>query len=216
MIEMTRLRRLIRTTLVIAGWGVVNSITNPQPIVYAQTPQEHEDWPSLTDVVQREAGFGKLVSSVSEREEPRGDGTIEQRLIEVSLPINLDSVFVDLAELVLSFDSPTDMTEPVVVAFFPALGEEASVSRPPGGVEDERQFAFDSEFLSVASIPPAGIQGEIRIDITTTVRRWISRQSTNNGLVMTFMTDGGVLPTWIRDGRYNGADARIELHVSRN
>lgn len=57
--------------------------------------------------------------------------------------------------------------------------------------------------------------GEIRLEITHIVEAWLSGELENNGLLVRGLSERESNFHWIRDGRYDGSNAKVEILYSR-
>lgn len=140
---------------------------------------------------------------------------VERDFIQVSLPSMNDSTFIDVAELVLTVESVWDTTEPLIIAAFPA-----SISRDRRATSWSSEWTemsgdFDPVLMGIATLNATKASAEIRIEVTEIVRRWKNREAENYGFVLKSISENKSTFRWIRDGRYDGADARIEILYSK-
>lgn len=141
---------------------------------------------------------------------------VERGFVDVPLPPALDSVYLDVAELVFTASTVFDTTEPLLIAVAPATSASASMllggQRGWAGGND----GFDPEYLMFTPKLSTQPGDEIRIEVTHLLRRWLKGEAPNYGLVLKTLTEGSRSTFhWIRDGRYGGGDAKLVIHYTR-
>jgi hypothetical protein len=74
---------------------------------------------------------------------------------------------------------------------------------------------FDAEYLSFTPVSTTEDAYEVRLEITEIVRRWAAEEATNYGVVLKSVAENRSTFHWIRDGRYDGGDAKLVILYSR-
>lgn len=75
---------------------------------------------------------------------------------------------------------------------------------------------FNVEFATFAPVEFSESGYEARIDVTEIVRQWVSGSLPNHGFVVKAFEEDKSAIHWIRDARYDGRDAKLEILYSRN
>lgn len=140
---------------------------------------------------------------------------VERDFIQVPLPPMNDSTFIDVAQLVLAVESVWDTTEPLIIAAFPVTSSSEGRATSWSSEWTEMSGDFDPEFMAIATLNATKANAEIRIEVTEIVRRWKNREAENFGFVLKSISENKSTFRWIRDGRYEGADARLEILYSK-
>lgn len=142
--------------------------------------------------------------------------TVERGFVAVPVPKMLDSVYVDVAEIVFPVATVFDTTEPLLLAVAPVTSTTASLQLAGQRNWRDSNDGFDSEYLMFTPILSTQSGTEVRIDVTHLLQRWQKGEAPNYGLVLKTLTEGGRSTFhWIRDGRYGGGDAKLVVHYSR-
>jgi len=144
------------------------------------------------------------------------DPSVERGFIPVSLPSFGDTLLIDLAEFVVTVSTDYDSTEPLFIVASPATVSAAARSSSWQSEWTDLSGGFDPEFLAVIPISSTDSEMEIRIDVTEIAKHWADESLPNHGLVLKSLAESKSTFHWIRDGRYDGNDARLEIHFSRN
>jgi hypothetical protein len=151
-------------------------------------------------------------TTVTDRQHP----AVERGFVDVQIPKLLDSVYLDVAELVFTASTVFDTTEPLLLAVAPATSASASM-----GLGEQRGWAggndgFDPEYLMFTPRLSTQSGDEVRIEVTHLLRRWLKGEAPNYGFVLKTLTEGSRSTFhWIRDARYGGGDAKLVIHYTR-
>lgn len=165
----------------------------------------------------RGAVMGRVDAVVSESDvisHPTRRG-VERTFASLPLPAVLESVFVDVAELVLTVSTAYDSTEPLFIAAFPATAPVTARPTTWSAEWDEMSGGFDPELMTTASVCDTREAVEIRLNITEFVRRWQAGDAPNYGIVLKSLSENKSTFHWIQDGRYDGGNARLEIRYTR-
>jgi hypothetical protein len=151
-------------------------------------------------------------TAVTDRQHP----AVERGFVNVEIPKLLDSVHLDIAEIVFTASTVFDTTEPLLIAVAPVTSAGASMQlagqRGWAGSND----GFDPEYVMFRPKLSTQSGSEVRIEVTHLLQRWLKGQAQNYGLVLKTLTEGSRSTFhWIRDGRYGGGDAKLVIHYTR-
>lgn len=168
--------------------------------------------------VKPTASFGILNAPMKEGKvvQHNTKPNVERGFVIFELPAIGDTLIIDLAELVITISAECDSTEPLLILAGPAT---AAVSSRPSTWQEEwadMSGGFDPEYLSFLPIGGSEKELVIRLDVTEIVKRWSKGETPNYGFVMKSLAEDKSTYHWIRDGRYDGADAKLEIYYSRN
>ena len=151
-------------------------------------------------------------STVTDRLNP----VVERGFVDVQIPKLLDSVHLDIAEIVFTASTVFDTTEPLLIAVAPVTSADASVQL--GG---QRGWArgndgFDPEYVMFTPMLATQPGAEVRIEVTHLLQRWLKGEAENFGFVLKTLTEGSRSTFhWVRDGRYGGGNAKLVIHYTR-
>ena len=137
-------------------------------------------------------------------------------IIDISLPSVLDSVRLDIAELVLMASTVYDTTDPLLVAVVPVT--DRSAAEQIAEIPDWRgnSDGTDMEYITLTSANSTTEGLELRLDITAIVELWQNGVIPNRGVVVRALSEERSTFQWTRTGAYDGEDARLEIMYSRN
>lgn len=181
--------------------------------VRAQT----SDLTERTPVSQENRAYGTIGATVSAPTviTKPGNRAIERGFVDVSVPEVLDTNFVDNARLILTVSTVFDSTEPLIIAAFPATVDKATRPAEWSVEWNEMSGGFDPEYIAITSVESTEDAIEIAIDVTQFVRLWQAGTIPNRGIVIKTLSEDKSTFHWIRDGRYDGQDAKLEIWYSR-
>lgn len=141
---------------------------------------------------------------------------VERGFVQVPIPKMLDSVYLDVAEVVFPASTVFDTTEPLLLTVAPVTSQTASLQLATQRGWAESNDGFDPEYVLLTPMLSTQPGEEVRIEVTHLLRRWMKGEAPNYGLVLKTLTEGGRSTFhWIRDGRYEGGDAKLVIHYSR-
>jgi hypothetical protein len=140
----------------------------------------------------------------------RSKGSVAERcFVQTDLPKILADAFVDNAELILVVSAVCDTSEPLIIAAFPATQPVGTRSVTWSESWGEMSGGFDPEYIAISTVESTAEEIEIRLDVTQFVRLWQTGALANHGVVIKALTEGKSSFQWIRDGRYEGGDAKL-------
>ncbi|GAB4315974.1 MAG: hypothetical protein Kow0074_03800 [Candidatus Zixiibacteriota bacterium] len=167
--------------------------------------------------VHSDAAFGEVAVNltsttllVNPKDEFRHRG-----VINVDLPAGLDTLRVDVAELVLMVSTVFDTTDPLIFVVAPVT--DAGAVSAISAAEDwsRRDAGMNMEYVTVTPLSSNIENREIRLDITPIVDLWQRGVIENRGVVVRTATEGKSKFRWERTGAFGGAHARLEIKYSR-
>lgn len=141
---------------------------------------------------------------------------VERAFIPVETPNLGDTLIIDLAELVFSATTECDSAQPLLIALYPSIIPPSSRSGSWQEEWTDNSGGFDAEFVTILPVHSTESDTEIRVDVTEIVRRWALDEAPNYGFVLKSHAEDKSTFKWIRDGRYRGQDAKLEIYYSRN
>lgn len=202
--------RFIHGLLCVGAWAALLAMVTTAAL--AQTGVVAEPKPTESAPL-----YGRLDATVtpSDMITKPGRSDIERDFVDVTLPGMPDTSSVDHARLVLTVSTVFDSTEPLIIAAFPATGSKASQPTSWSKNWTEMSGGFDPEYMAIASVESSEHAIEVAFDVTQFVRLWQSGALPNHGLVIKSLSENKSTFHWIRDGRYNGQDAKLEVSYSR-
>jgi hypothetical protein len=194
-------------TLGALGWllsyGEVRAQDSAQAVISTKETSKTE----MYGRIDADLASGNIVAN------PKKQG-VERAFLDLTLPNKLDSTYVDRADLVLRVSTEFDSTEPLIIAAFPATAPPSELAQWSSDWT-EMSGGFDPEHIAIAPLDTSAVDTEIHLDITEFVRLWRSGVLPNYGLVIKSLSENKSTFHWIRDGRYNGQDAKLEVTYSR-
>jgi hypothetical protein len=139
----------------------------------------------------------------------------KRAIFDVSLPAILDSVDLDVAELVVTVSTISDSTDPLILTVAPVTDRSALENL--GEVEDwvGNTEGFSTKYASIVPVTVTQESAEIRFDITPIVEMWLKGQMPNRGLVVRALSEEKSTFQLTQTGIYDGANARLEIMYSR-
>jgi len=143
-----------------------------------------------------------------------GRRDVERGFLPMPVSKALRGISVDVAELVLTVSTEYDRDEPLLIAAFPATVSPGSRTGRWSPAWTSMSGGFDPEFGGLASMLETRESVEITIDVTAMVQRWLSGELPNHGVVLKSLSEDKSTYRWVRDGRYDGAHAKLIVHYS--
>ena len=151
-------------------------------------------------------------ATVTDREHP----AVERGFVNVQIPKLLDSVYLDVAEIVFTASTVFDTTEPLLIAVAPATSSPTNLQLEGLGGWAGSNVGFDPEYIMFTPMLSTQSGAELRIEVTHLIRRWLKGQAQNYGFVLKTLTeDSRSTFHWVRDGRYGGGDAKLVILYTR-
>lgn len=139
----------------------------------------------------------------------------KRAVFDVSLPAILDSVQLDVAELVVTVSTVSDSTDPIVLTVAPVTDRSALENLSE--VEDwvGNTDGFSTKYASIVPVTVTQESAEIRFDITPIVEMWLKGTMPNRGVVVRALSEQKSTFQLTQTGVYDGADARLEIMYTR-
>jgi len=139
----------------------------------------------------------------------------KRAIFDVSLPAILDSVQLDVADLVMTVSTVSDSTDPIILTVVPVTDRSALESLEE--VEDwvGNTNGFSTQSASIVPVTVTEESAEIRFDITPIVEMWLKGTMPNRGVVVRALSEEKSTFQLMQTGIYNGANARLEVMYSR-
>jgi len=124
---------------------------------------------------------------------------------------NADSIHIDYAELILPVSADVDSSNPLLMIVAPITKEWT-----PGQVDWENTWTkdggdFNLDYGSLCPVFQSTDEKEIRLDVTPIVLQWQKGNLPNYGLMVKSHTERKSSYSFIKDGRYSGADAKLRI-----
>lgn len=161
--------------------------------------------------------FGKIEAEVGAAIGVANDDKdgVERDFIPVSVPNLGDTLMIDLAQLTITVFTVYDSTEPMFIVAAPATVAIETRSSVWQESWTDMSGGFDPEYIAMTPMNSTEPEAEVIIDVTEIVRRWTSGDMPNYGLVLKSLSEDKSIFQLIRDGRYSGNDAKVEIWYSR-
>jgi hypothetical protein len=140
---------------------------------------------------------------------------VERGFLGLELPALLDSVHLDVAELVFTVSTVYDTTEPLLLTVAPATTASAATLHASAEAWTTEAAGYDPEYLMFTPMCSTEDEVEVRIEVTHLLHRWLTDEAPNYGLVLKSVSEDKSTFHWIRDGRYNGGDAKLVVLYTR-
>lgn len=141
---------------------------------------------------------------------------LERGVVAVTIPSFDDSVIIDAAFLVVTVSTQGDDSDPLFIVAAPATVAPETRTATWNSEWTSMSGGFDSENLAMVPMATTSEAAEIRIDVTNIVRRWFDGSAPNYGFILKSLSEDKSTFSWIRDGRYGGDDAKLQIFYSLN
>ncbi len=171
-----------------------------------------------TGAVPKDAPYGVIDGTVGSALVLQSDSNqdVERAFVAVTLPSIDEKTIIDLAVLVVTVSTQCDSTDPLFLMACEATVAPASQPMTWQKNWTDLSGGFDPEHIALVPVSSSAAEVEIRFDVTAIVRRWAAGEAPNYGFVLKSLSEYKSSFHWIRDGRYDGQDAKLEICYSRN
>ena len=153
---------------------------------------------SSVDTFRADANVARVCGALAVPEIPRGD-----------------SIYIDFAELIIPISANMDSTSSMIVTAAPIIARWT-----PGQQTPPLSLAIADEGYNphVGGLYPVGAptaDTEIHINVTSMVTLWQQGKLPNFGVLVKSHTEGKSSFGFIKDGRYDGAHAKLRIVYCR-